>query len=143
MLVIAWREDTSYGCIYYDETGFFIMPLPYNYCKVTGIFSDGTLSFSMDMSYFSNRQAQLEYYGDPFTSMYKAYQKDTANGKWQPIPDKNCFCIKINIDDPTLPLPPYVALFNSIINLCDTEDLQATKDAASIYKLLTFNFRVT
>ena len=29
-------------------------------------------------------------------------------------------------------------LFNSIINLCDTEDLQADKDKASVYKLLSF-----
>lgn len=138
MLIIAWREDTAFGCIYYDKTGFFILPLPYDYCKVDGIYSDGSLGFSMDMSYFTNRQEQLNYYGDPFISMYKAYQKDTTNGKYQPIPDENCFCIKINIDDPTLPFPPYTALFNSIINLCDTEDLQASKDKASIYKLLNF-----
>jgi len=138
MNLIAWREDTAYGCIYYDDTGLFILPLPYNYCKVTGMYTDGTLSFSMDMSYFTNRQEQLQFYGDPFVSMYSAYQKDQTM-KYQSMPDENCFCIKVNIDDPTMPMPPYTALFNSIINLCDTEDLQATKDEASVYKTLVFS----
>ena len=141
MNIIAWREDTAFGVWYSDPTGSFILPLPYDYCKVDGQYSDGTLSFAMDMSYFDKKKDQLEFYGEPFESMYKEYQKDTRNNRWQHMDDKRAYVIKVNIDDPTMPLPPYVPLFNSIINLADTEDLQADKDEASVYKLLNFQVK--
>ena len=140
MNIIAWREDTAYGVWYSDETGIFILPLPYNYCRVDSIYPDGTLGFAFDMSYFDNRQDQLEMWGEPFTHLWEEYQKDTRTNRWQHMDDDKAYVIKINIDDPTMPLPPYVALFNQVINLADTEDLQADKDEASVYKLL--NFRV-
>jgi len=138
MCVIAWREDTAYGCIYHNDDGVFILPLPYDICRVEGMYNDGGLAYSVKMSYFDAHQDQIEYYGEPFDSMYREYLNDKQNGLWQHMPDKYCFCIKVNLDDPTIPLPPYMALFNSIINLCDTEDLQADKDKASVYKLLSF-----
>lgn len=140
MNIIAWREDTAYGVWYSDDDGIFILPLPYNYCKVDSIYADGTLGFAMDMTYFDNRQDILEMWGEPFIHLYKEYQKDTRNNRWQHMDDDKAYVIKINIDDPTMPLPPYVPLFNQVINLADTEDLQSDKDEASVYKLL--NFRV-
>ena len=138
MCIIAWREDTAYGCVYHNDDGVFILPIPYDIAQVTREFNDGGLSYSVKMSYFDNHLDELEFYGEPFTTMYKAYQADKTNGLWQQMPDEYCFCIKVNLDEPTVPLPPYMALFNSIINLCDTEDLQADKDKASVYKLLSF-----
>lgn len=140
MNIIAWREDTAYGVWYSDDSGTFILPLPYNYCKVDTIYSDGTLGFAFDMTYFETRQDVLEMWGEPFTHLWKEYQKDTRNNRWQHMDDDSAYVIKINIDDPTMPLPPYVPLFNQVINLADTEDLQSDKDEASVYKLL--NFRV-
>jgi len=138
MCIIAWREDAAYGCIYHNDDGIFILPLPYDICRIEGMYDDGGLAYSVKMSYFDAHQDQIEFYGEPFDSMYREYLKDKQNGLWQHMPDKYCFCIKVNLDDPTIPLPPYMALFNSIINLCDTEDLQADKDKASVYKLLSF-----
>ena len=140
MNVIAWREDTAFGVWYSDDSGTFILPISYLYAKVDSVYPDGTLGFAMDMSYFDNRQDQLEFWGEPFVHLYDAYQHDKQNGRWQHMDDDRAYVIKINIDDPTMPLPPYVPLFNSIINLADTEDLQADKDEASVYKLL--NWRV-
>ena len=142
MNIIAWREDTAYGVWYSDPSGIFILPLPYDYCKVNGIYADGSLGFAMDMSYFDARQELVDFYGDPFPDMYEEYQKDKVNNKWQSIPDDRAYAVKVNIDDPLNPLPPYIGLFNSIINLADTEDLQATKDAASVYKILAFEMGV-
>ena len=138
MTIIAWREDTAYGVWYSDDSGTFILPLSYQYCKVDSIYPDGTLGFAMDMTFFDSRQDVLEFWGDPFVRMYKEYQKDTRNNRWQHMDDDKAYVIKVNIDDPTMPLPPYIPLFNSIINLADTEDLQADKDEASVYKLLNF-----
>lgn len=142
MNIIAWREDTAFGVWYSDPSGIFILPMPYDYCKVNGIYSDGSLGYAVDMSYFDSRQELIDFYGGPFPEMYAEYKKDKVNNKWQTVPDKYAYVVKVNIDDPLNPLPPYIGLFNSIIGLADDEDLQATKDAASVYKLLAFEMDV-
>lgn len=134
--LIAWREDVFFGCAYLDETGFFILPLDPEFCKVTGIYPSGDLGFDFDMSYFDQKQKQLEMWGDPFESMYREYQKDTRNNKWQPLPDENCVCLKVNIDDWELPLPPYMGLFDNLINLEDLSDVMAVAEKQNIDKLV-------
>lgn len=138
MNLIAWREDVSFGVYYSDDSGVFILPLSYEYCKVDSFYPDGTLGFCFDCSYFDSHKELAEFWGEPFTSMYNAYLADKVNGRWQHVDDDRTYVIKVGLEDPTLPLPPYIALFNSVINLCDTEDLQATKDEADVYKLLSF-----
>jgi len=134
--VTCFREDVFYGCVYYDDTGFFILPLDPDYCKITSIYRTGDLGFDMDMSYFSQRQETLELWGEPFTSMYRAYESDTINGRYQPMPDENCVCLKVNIDDWQNPLPPYMGLFDSLINLEDLKEITAIADEQQIYKLI-------
>ena len=53
------------------------------------------------------------------------------------MPDEYCVCFKVNIDDLEVPLPPYINLFNSLINLADLEDIQAVADEQQIYKMIT------
>lgn len=131
---IAWREDVFYGCAYHDKTGFFILPLDPDFCKITGIFKSGDLAFEMDMSYFDSRSKQLQMWGDPFVSMYRKY-KSTMD-KWQPLPDKNTVCLKVNIDDWELPLPPYMGLFDNLINLEDLADIMAIAERQQIDKMI-------
>lgn len=134
--VNCFIEDVFYGCVYYDETGMFILPLPADYCKIVGIYSTSDFSFAMDMSYFRNRQTLLEYYGEPFTQMYNAYQNDTQNGKWQIMPDEYCVCMKARAEDWETVLPVFSGLLNSIISLIDLEDIQAIADEQEIYKMI-------
>lgn len=75
---ICFREDVFYGCAYYDEIGMFILPLDPDYCKISGIYNTGDFAFVMDMSYFRSRQTMLELWGEPFQSMYRAYESDTT-----------------------------------------------------------------
>ena len=138
MLVIAWREDTAYGCWYADDSGVFILPLPYDQCKVDSIYPSGELGFCFNMSYFDQKQELLEYYGAPFDSMYRAYQADKTNGKWQHMDDSYAFCLKVNIDDPTMPMVPYAGLMDAVISLCDLADVQNVKDKSAVYKMLNF-----
>lgn len=136
--IIAWREDVFYGCVYFDlkNNEFFVLPLDPDYCKVTGIYPTGDLGFDYDMTYFSQRQDILEMWGEPFTTMYRAYESDTVNGRWQPMPDENCICFKVNFEDYQYPLPPYMGLFNALINLEDLNDITAVANEQMIYKLL-------
>lgn len=136
--ITCWIEDVFFGCVYYDDEGFFILKLDPDYCKITGIYPSGDFAFDYDMSYFSRKQDILEMWGEPFVSMYRAYESDTVNGKWQPMPDENCVCMKLNVNDWETPIPPYIGLFDSLINLEDLKEITAIADEQEIYKLLSF-----
>ena len=134
-LTLAFREDVFYGCAYYTEgQGMFILPLDPDYCKINGAYADGSFSFAVDMTYFRSRQYELEAWGEPFQSMYKAYESDGA--KYQPMPDENSVCLKSRPEDWDTVLPIASGLLNSIINLIDSEDIQAVADAQEIYKMI-------
>lgn len=128
-------EDVFYGCVYYDETGMFILPIDPDYCKINGMFFDGGYSFKMDMTYFRSRKDVLEMLGEPFDSMYRAYNGNNAN-RWQPMPEEYCLCLKFRADDYETVIPPLVASFNSFANLIDLEDIQAIADEQQIYKMV-------
>lgn len=135
MLVTAWVEDAAYGYIYEDDTGFFIYPLDGEYCKVSSTNMDGTLNFAYNFSYFRSRQELLEYWDSEFQTKYNAYQSDSKL-QWQELDPERTICIKVGIDDPTLCIPPYLALFESIIDNIDLQSIVSVKDELSIYKLL-------
>lgn len=133
LLVIAWREDTVYGYIYDDDDTFFIHILDGQYCKISS--TDGVFNFAYDFSYFRNNTDDLEYWGPEFQQKYTAYQNDNTL-RWQELEPEYTICLKVNLEDPILSLPPFVALFEQIIDLVDLQSLQAVKDELSIYKLL-------
>lgn len=137
MYAIAFREDVVYGCVYHTEdVGTFILPLDSDYCKINGAYPTGDFSFKMDMTYFRSRQDLLEMWGEPFQSMYRAYESDQTNGRWQPMPDEYAVCLKARPEDFETVLPPFAGLLNSIINLIDLEDIQAIADEQEIYKMI-------
>ena len=134
-LTIAFREDVFFGCAYYTEgEGMFILPLDPDYCKISGIYADGSFGFSMDVTYFRSRQFELEAWGSPFVEMYRAYE--SSGEKFQPMPDEYSVCLKSRPEDWETVLPIASGLLNSIINLIDTEDVQAIADAQEIYKMI-------
>ena len=133
---VCFREDVFYGCVYYDDESMFILPLDPDYCKISGYYNTGDFSFDMDMSYFRSKQELLEYWGEPFQSMYKAYESEGNSGKWQPMPDENAICLKARAEDWETIVPLFSGLFNALINLIDLEDIQAIADEQQIYKLV-------
>ena len=134
-LTLAFREDVFYGCAYYTEKqGMFILPLDPDYCKINGAYPDGSFAFAMDMSYFRSRQYELEIWAEPFQSMYRAYE--SSGVKYQPMPDEYCVCLKSRPEDWETVLPIASGLLNSIINLVDSEDIQAIADEQEIYKMI-------
>lgn len=135
--IVCWREDTFYGVSYADDDGsFFILPLNPDFCSVIGQYTDGNLAFSMNMTFFDTNSELAELWGEPFTSMYKAYLNDRTNGKWQEVPIEYSVCLKMNIDEWEYPIPPYVNLFNSLINLEDLNEIMAVADEEKIYKMI-------
>lgn len=135
LLIIAWREDAVFAYAYEDEDGFFLMPLDGAYCKISSQNYDGTFNFAFDFSYFRSHQALLEYWDPEFNQKYTAYTGNNSL-RWQELDPARCFCVKINDEDPTLCLPPFIGLFEALIDLIDLQSITAIKDALSIYKLV-------
>ena len=134
--LIAWREDAFYGYVYYDENdGLYIMPLDGQYCKISSTNYDGTFNFAFDFTYFRSHPECLEYWDKVFKTMYNKYQADN-NMRWQELPPENTICLKVNADDPTMCIPPYIALFSQILDLIDLASIQKTRDELSAYMLL-------
>lgn len=129
-------EDVFYGVKYLDDTGMIIIKLDPDYCRIAGEYSEGDLIPAMNMSYFNSRQTLLDYLGEPFTTMYKAYQKDTRNELWQVIPDEYSVCLKFSYHDWQTIAPPFSGLLESVISLCDLESIQAIADKQDIYKMV-------
>lgn len=135
----CFREDVFYGVYYFDpeaedSTSFFILPLDPDYCKIAGVYPTGDYAFAMDMSYFRSHSELLEYWGEPFQSLYNTYQ--SQNVKWQIVPPEYGICLKARAEDWETVVPPFAGLFNSIISLIDQEDISAIADQQSIYKLI-------
>lgn len=141
MLVIAWIEDVSFGCAYFTEKengryDMFILPLSADYCVVTGIYEDGSIAFDFDMTYFNSNEDLIEWWGYPWDQMWKEYQKDTRNNRYQPLPDDVAVALKVNLDSPDDILMPFMGMFSSLISLNDLVEISAIADEQEIYKLL-------
>ena len=135
MLTIAFREDVAYGCAYYTEgEGLFILPLDSDFMRIDGVYPTGNLSASMDVTYFRSRQFELEAWGEPFQSMYRAYE--STGVKYQNLPPEYCVVLKSRPEDWETVVPIFSGMLNSIINLIDLEDIQAIADEQEIYKMI-------
>lgn len=137
-LTRAWLEDVCYGFTYGDPKNneFFIHLLPADYCKISSEhFYGGRLNFAFDLSYFDSNAYYLEIYDPVFKKMYNQYKSDNQL-RWQELPIERTFCIKINIDNLDYPIPPFCGMFESIISLCDLQQIQDAKDELSAYKLI-------
>jgi len=133
--VIALREDVFYGCAYYTEgEGMFILPLDPDYCKIAGFYNKGDFAPCMDMSYFKSNQDLLEYYGEPFQSMFNAYQK--TGEKYQVFDPQYGVCLKFRAEDWETIVPVFAPMFTDLVSLLDLADIQAVVDEKQIYNLV-------
>ena len=135
LLVTAWIEDSAYGYIYEDDTGFFIYPLDGDYCKISSTNMDGSMNFAYDFSYFRSRQELLEYWDPEFQKKYNVFVGDSKQ-RWQELDPERTICLKIGIEDPALSLSPLSGLWEQLIDLIDTLSIATIKNELSIYKLL-------
>lgn len=138
----CWTCDVFFGAYYYykDEGGIMI-PLDPDYCQIVGVYPTGDFVFAFDLSYFRRHADELELLGEPFTGMYRKYENDNQNERWQIMPDEYACCMKVNLEDYLTPIPPYLSLFDSIVNLEDLKEIMAIADEEQIYKLITFRMK--
>ena len=136
--ITCFTEDVFYGVVYFDENSegdsMFFLPLNPDYCRIQGVWEDGTFSYAFDMSFFVRNQDLLEFWGDPFDSMYREYQ--SSGVKWQTVPHEKSVCLKFRADDWETVIPPFAGLLSSFLGLLEEEDILAVASEEEIYKLL-------
>lgn len=136
VLTCTIREGVFYGFKYEDKNSFFLHKLDPDYCRIVEI-EAGCFNFAFDFSFFSKYPTYLEYVDPYFQSLYKMYEQDNTNYRWQLLDSDKTICIKTDPDttDPCLPL--LVGLFESLIDLIDARGLQRNKEEIQNYKLIT------
>ena len=131
-------QDVFYGCAFLDETGFFILPLPADYCKIVGVFPDGSYAFAMDFTYFrGQRENLIELWGEPFDTLYRQYGGNNAE-RWQIFPPEYSVCTLYGIEDWETLYPPFASSFLDLVSLEDLKQIQAVADEQEIYKLVYY-----
>lgn len=136
VIVTCMLQDVSYNCAYYDDSGLFLLPLPADYCKIYGQYPSGDQAVVVDMSFFRGTNNWLiEEWGEPFISMWRAYELDKSAGRWQILPQKYSACFKFRNYDETI-MPPFCGILSDLINLNDIADNQAIADSLDIFKLV-------
>lgn len=135
MILLAWKFGVSYGYIYDDGNTFFIHPLPNQYCRISSN-DGGSFRFMFDFSYFRGKEEyELSWWDKEFTKRYNKFLNDPSL-RWQELDFNRQICLKIDVDDWTMCLPPFLGLFDALISNTDLQSLQDVKDNLSIYKLL-------
>lgn len=138
-IVTCFLQDVFYGIHITDDTGTFILPIPAQYCRISGKYMTGDLAFAMDATYLKSHAELIEYIPEPLEQIWKDYE--STGEKWQFIPDEYSLCLKWGLEDLQTIVPVFVSLFNPLINLLDLEDIQAVAAEQEIYKMLWYEMK--
>lgn len=137
VIITCMTQDVGYNCAYYDETGLYLLPLPPDYCKIFAQYPSGDFAFMVDMTYFRGSYNWLiEEWGEPFKSMYRAFETGGNTARWQVMPQEYSCCLKFRSYDYETVMPPFSGILGDLINLNDIVDNQKIADDAEIYKLI-------
>ena len=139
---ICMYYDVYYGYEIETNDSYFLKSLDPDYCRISGS-DDGCIMFDFNFAYFKGRE-KLIYgdelgrvgYPDEFRKKYELYQKDSKTYQWQSL-DKGV-CLKYN-ESRNYPIPPYVGLFEDIMDLKDYKELNKAKVESDNYKLIALN----
>lgn len=134
ILTVCLREDVYYGTAWVTADGITIQQLPSDYCRISSI--EGNVpNVTFDFSYFSGKQALLEFYPQEFSTKYKLYEKSRRN-RWIELDCPTSFAIKCNADILEYALPPFAGILREVYELEDYRALKLTKTTLENYAML-------
>lgn len=146
VIATALRDGVYYGYVYDGEgDGFFLQSLDPEYCKIKEINQYGEYIVAMNAGYFdqgNNKEFVQGIDGDTegiwddvFVDGYNQYKSGGQDYKWFELPSEKTLCI-IAGDDPEMPLPYFLPVFTSLLDLLDLESILASKTELENYILL-------
>jgi hypothetical protein len=147
VLHAVFKEGIFYGYKHESKDSFFIQQLDPDYCKITFI-EDGLYGFAFNFSYFFTYPERLNMYPDEFKRIWKEkYEsKDKKKNKlskyfWEDLSSENTICIKFD-ENAWYPIPPFIGVFESLLDISDFKELQKAKEVIDNYKLITMKIPI-
>lgn len=144
----VFRDGMYVGFMYNsEEDGMFLMPLDPQYCRIYGKGVEGEWIVYFDAAYF-DRANNVDFvkginndgigvWDQCFVDGYNNYKNNGRDYEWFRLTPELTFCMIAGSDDEFyLPLPYFLPLFKSLLQLLDTEDLVADKNELENYKLI-------
>lgn len=130
-----------------DENGIFLMPLDIQYCRIYGKTQEGEWIVYFDAAYFDKSNNSdfitgvnndgVGVWDQVFIDGYNQYDSGGRDYEYFRLPPENTLCLIACTDDEFyVPLPYFLPLFKSLLNLLDTENLVAAKEELQNYKLI-------
>ncbi len=148
IIATCLRDGIYCGFCYDDGDSFFIHPLDPKYYKIGSRAEKDTWIVKFDASYFDSGNNKDFLYGtgsetdseeglwdDVFVEGYETYKSKGNDYKWFELPPEKTICI-ICGDDPVVPLPYFLPVFVSLLDLLDYEALIRSKTELENYVLL-------
>lgn len=142
------RDGMFVGFMYNsEEDGLFLMPLDLRYCRIYGKTPEGQWIVYFDATYFdqgnnkdfvTDGDDQGTGLWDPcFVDGYNNYKNGGRDYQWFMLPPQLTACFICSPSDEFyMPLPYFLPLFKSLLQLLDTETLIANKNELQNYKLI-------
>ena len=149
-LYFALRDGFYVGYVYDDKQGrTFLMPLDVQYIRILGKNLDGQWVAYFNAAYFdagNNKEFVQGINGDNKTSTwddtvfgvgYRDYKTRGRDYQWFRLPpEKTCILLSCAEDEFMFPLPFFTAIFTSLMDLLDLEQLIANRNELENYKLI-------
>jgi hypothetical protein len=132
---ILLREDLYFAYERTDGTNFLWQQLPTNYCRIAGLDAFDTYIIEFDFSYFNKSNVNIDNYDDEFKNLYNYYKSDYRKYRWQKLNPEKTICFKLDRSVPYC-LPLFSGIFDEVLGLENTKDLQETNNKANNYKIL-------
>ena len=146
MGVFALRDGVFVGFMYEDDKRF-LMPLDVQYCRIIGKNSAGQWVVYYNAAYFNqgnNSEFVLGIDGNTtmatwdkvFIDGYQAFQKDRDLQWFRLPPERTCVVFCGPEDEFAYPLPAYLPIFPTLLDLLDLENILQSRTELENYKLI-------
>jgi hypothetical protein len=148
VIATTLRDGIYCGYVYDNEDqGMFIMPLDPQYCKIYGKTAEGEWIVYFDAAYFDKGNNEefvkginedgVGVWDSCFVDGYNAFKEDGREYQWFRLPPEKTLCLIAGTDDEfETPLPYFLPLFVSLLDLIDLEQILMSKTELENYILL-------
>lgn len=140
-----WISDVSFNLFFHDDNGSFFWPIDPTEAVIDSIYElDKGFCYGMalDMSRWRSqqRQALIEWLGEPLTSMYQTYLSE--GNKYVHVPIEYSMVLKKRVNSYDTVIPPLLPYLNEFASLNDLFDSQNAADSANFFKMIYLPLKV-
>lgn len=148
VIATTLRDGIYCGYVYESEDkGMFVMPLDPQYCRIYGKTEEGEWIVHFNAAYFDSGNNKefvkginddgVGVWADVFVDGYEAYKSQGRDFQWFRLEPERTLCMIAGTDDEfETPLPHFLPLFISLLDLIDLEQIIASKTELENYILL-------